>query len=208
VRWPHDAEVPVVERCELALTESLDEREDACVDHPKRLVVVLALDLMPAREIAHGGRLKPVDAREQILHEREPGGGAEALMAPVVELASTRIGTTRSSSASLNRRAHVVVGVGGVEGREQRSRVEHKRHYDGGWAIGSLVRSARRGRRSISRRQGGAARVWRVLAFSSIASAMIVESETPRRRASAWSVSSEVRLAATVVRRTSQQQDS
>jgi hypothetical protein len=50
--------------------------------------------------------------------------------------------------------------------------------------------SPRRGRRDI----------WRARAFSSIASAMIVESETPRRLASASSVSSDARLAPTVVR--------
>ena len=49
---PQDAEVPVVERRELNLAKSLDESENARVNHSKRLVVVLNLDLMAAREIS------------------------------------------------------------------------------------------------------------------------------------------------------------
>jgi hypothetical protein len=51
VRGAQDAEVPVIECRELALAEPLDESENARVDNPERLVVVLNLDLVAARQI-------------------------------------------------------------------------------------------------------------------------------------------------------------
>jgi len=107
------------------------------------------------------------------------------------------VGLTQQTSATS------VVGVGGVEGREQRSVSSTSAIYDVDGDRLARGDPRRRGRRSISRRQGGGGARCESPRLLVDRLSMIVESETPRRRASAWSVSSEVRLAATVVRRTS-----
>jgi hypothetical protein len=67
VRGPQDAEVLVVERREPAFTKSFDESENACVNHSERLVVVMNLNVVAAREIGHRGGFKPVGTGEKVL---------------------------------------------------------------------------------------------------------------------------------------------
>jgi hypothetical protein len=87
---------------------------------------------------------------------------------------------------------------GSVQGREQRSGVDHQRHQDGGCATGSLATSAaERPSVELATPKRGRREACSLLAFSSIASAISADSDTPRRRASAASVSSDARLAAT-----------
>ncbi len=128
---------------------------------------------------------------------------AEPLMAPVVELGEHEdrddevfVGLADQSGAA------TVIGVGCVQRREQRTGVEHQ------WHLRRWVRDRMRGHlgggaavRGSGDPQARATRGVQGAAFSSMASASTAVSATPRRRASASSVSSDERLAVTVVRR-------
>ncbi len=203
-------EVPVVERHQSVLAKTLHEREHARVNHAQRLLCVLLLQCLATLQIVRRGRLQPVDAIQQIAQEDHPRLGPQAPVAPVVQLGEHQQWHDQVlAGVAQQLRAALVVGVGGVECRQQRAGVKYQGHrarssrlYASDSATGSAVSAAaerpsvdfatpNRGRR-LARSES---------AFSSIASASTTVRATPRRCASASSVSSEDRRAATVVRR-------
>jgi hypothetical protein len=129
VHGPQHAEVPVVERGQLGLSEPLNERKNACVDDANLLVVVLRLNLMTAREIGERGGLETVCAGEQVLQKGDPCAGAQPLVTPIVELGEDQC-RHHEVFAGLAQEpgTTVVVGIGGVERCEQRSGVEDECH--------------------------------------------------------------------------------
>lgn len=110
-------EVSMIERGELALAHTLDEREHTRIHHTQRLVVVMALKLVTACEVGTGAGLEPVSAGEQVLQERDPRVSAETGMAPIVELGQHEDGNDQIlASFTEQRGAALVVGVGCVQG--------------------------------------------------------------------------------------------
>lgn len=124
-----DGEVPAIERGELVLPESLDQREDARVDRPKPKIRVFGLEGLAPLELGPGRSLRSVGAVEKILEKSEPHLSAKPCATPVVELRQDQDRNHEIlASFEQQRGAADVVGIRGVERCEQGARVEHERH--------------------------------------------------------------------------------
>lgn len=117
--------MPLVQRRDLRLAESLGECDHAGVDYADREVGVLALQLEAAAKVRVSRVIGAIRAFEEILQERAPGLGGETLVAPVIELGEDEArhdevlrGLDEQAGAPL------VIRVGSVERREQRPRVQ------------------------------------------------------------------------------------
>lgn len=113
-------EVAVIERGDGVLAEPFGDSDDAGVDHTEAEIRVRELQVAATAKVAWGRRLDAVHAVDDIVEERQPGVGAEALMAPVVDLGEDQhrdheIGLGVDEQA----RTPLVIRIVGVEGGEQ-----------------------------------------------------------------------------------------
>ena len=129
MRRPYGGEVAVVERRDLGLVETLDERNDARVGDTEPEVRVRRLKVAATDQVCSGRRLRAICACEEIVQERELHVAAQALVAPIVELREDERWHDEILACVRDERgAAGVIRVGGVERCEQRSGIEYQRH--------------------------------------------------------------------------------
>jgi hypothetical protein len=126
---PDRSEVALVECRDLRLDQPLRECDDAGIDDSEREIRIAGLQLAAAGKIAAGRRFDAVDASEQIVEEDEPGLGWESAAAPVVELGENESWYDQVFvRARQQPGAPLVIGIRGVEGGKQRTRVADQGH--------------------------------------------------------------------------------
>jgi len=125
----HDTEVPVVERRDLVLAESLGQGDKARVHNPQPEVTIGFLERSAAKEIGNAWVLKSVGAGQQVVEECRPHVIAQPLAAPVVELGEHQAGDHQillgiGEEAGTAR----VIPIRLVKGRQQRPGIQDERH--------------------------------------------------------------------------------
>jgi len=126
---PHGAEVALVKGRNLGFAQTLGERDDTGVDHPKLEVRIPSLKLLATFQVRYRRRLDPIDAREHIVEEDEPGLGRKPAGAPVVEFGEHQ----RRHDEILVRWGEesgttIVIGIGRIEGGKQGAGVADECH--------------------------------------------------------------------------------
>ncbi len=129
VSRPHRAEMAMVEGCDLGLPQPLGKSHDACVHDAETEVGVGALQLVAASQVVLRWAQRGVGAFEKVFEKRQPGLGGQALVTPIVELAEHQRGDEQVF-AGLGQQGGTasVVGVRGVERRQQDAGVEDEGH--------------------------------------------------------------------------------
>lgn len=83
--WVKRPEVAMIERGELGLAQSFDQREHARINDADVEIPVLTLDLKTATQVGQRRLMHDIDAVEQILEKCRPDLGVQPLVTPVVE---------------------------------------------------------------------------------------------------------------------------
>lgn len=119
----------MVESGELGLIQPLHHSQHTGVDDSQRQVGVGALKLVTALQVAMRRVLHSVGAAQYVCEEREPSIRCQSLMAPVVQLGEDKCRNDQFLGRIGDERgARRMVGVGGIERREQDARIESQCH--------------------------------------------------------------------------------
>ena len=176
------AEVPTIEGRQLRFIQSLDDRQDSCVDEPDVGIGISVAKVADAHVIGSCEIGDDVGAGLDVREERDEHTRMQQLMDPVVDFDENwRRDHERFVSGLDQRSTGSMIGIGAVEGCVQGSRVEDQRHGRGS-GRSSLLRLAVSDDPDapIPRLRGLGARR---STFSSMASRMIVAIDTPRSAA-------------------------
>lgn len=84
--WTHDREVPVIERCELRLTQSLGDRQHGGVDESQAQIGVALKEAPDPHVVLVQERFDPERAPGAIIQERLEGGGVRCRPEEILEL--------------------------------------------------------------------------------------------------------------------------
>jgi len=118
----------VVQGGKLRFFQPLDDRQHTGVDDAHPQVGVGGLQSVAALEVSLNRHLDAIGAAEHVLEEGEPDIRREALMAPVIELGEDERGDDQVLACPGDQLgAWRVVGIGGVERRQQRTGVQDQR---------------------------------------------------------------------------------
>ena len=181
VSGPEQPEVPVIERCDLALFESFDHGEDTRVDEADVRIGVTVHELPHTGHVVVTEVLQPVGARLDVAQQRHHGSGSQTSGAQVVHLRQHGLRNDKRFASIFNHAAtSQMVSIVPIERRVERARVEDQRHVRGGCRSEASVLAASLGPcddAPAPRLVGAGANV---SALSSSASLTTWANETPR----------------------------